>query len=411
MNFKKTFILCLFICAKVSTISAQYSGVDLLGGADKKEVKFEYINGFTIVKVIYGGLLYMNFLLDTGASHNILFKKDANDLLGITYTDTIIIAGADLKTKMKAMVSRNVPIMLEGTEIINRDIIVLNEDYLDLKKMLGRRIDGILGGDFLKGLVVSINYKHGELTLYNPSKFVPKKKFTSHDIEIINYKPYIKSITQIEEKSDTLNYLLDTGASLALLIHSNKVKDFVMPDNVIIGNLGKGIGGDLTGFIGMTNSLMMDNYQFNNIVSSFQEIDSAILLNRNVIRDGIIGNVILSRFHLIIDYVQEKLYLRPITKLSKEFAFDKSGLLIYALGPELNQYFIKTVYPNTPAEAAGLKPGDKILKIGFWPLVFYDLEKITQKLQGKAGKKIKMKVLRNGEKMNIAFRLRDLFKQ
>ena len=409
MNLLRTFITCLLLLSQLSMTSAQYSGIDLLGKDDEKKVKFEYINGFTIVKVIYGGLLYMNFLLDTGASHNILFKKGANDLLGITYTDTIIISGADLNKDMKAMVSRNVPIMLEGTDVIRRDIIVLKEDYLDLEKMLGQRIDGILGGDFFKGLVVGINYKHGELTIYDPSKFEVKRKFTEHDIDIINYKPYLRSITTVEEKKDTLNYLLDSGASLALLIHSNKTKNFKLPEKVIIGNLGKGLGGELTGFIGMTNTLMIDEYKFNNVISSFQNIDSTLLQNRNVLRDGIIGNVILSRFHIIIDYVNEKLYLKPITKLTKEFAFDKSGLLIYAVGPELNQYFIKTVYPNTPAESAGLKPGDKIIKIGFWPMVFYDLEKIIRKFQGKAGRKIKMKVLRDGKKIDIEFRLENLF--
>jgi hypothetical protein len=391
------------------SISAQYSGLDLLGGKDKKEIKFEYVNGFTIIKVIYGSILYMDFLLDTGASHNILFKKNANDLLGIGYSDTIIINGADLDVDMKALVSRNVPIMLEGTNMILRDIIVLERDYLDLEKMLGRRIDGIIGGDFLKGLVIELDYKQGNLTIHNPNNYRPNRKFSTHDIDLVNYKPYLKCITQIEDKIDTLNYLLDTGASLALLIHSNKIEGFRMPDNVIIGHLGKGLGGDLSGFIGMTKHLEMDQYEFNNVISSFQEIDSIILTKRDIVRDGIIGNEILSRFHVIIDYVHEKLYLKPITKLSKEFAFDKSGLLIYALGSELDQYYVKTVYPNTPAELAGIKPGDKILKIGFWPITFCDLQKIIKKLQGKEGKTISMKLLRNGEEIKVKFKLKNLF--
>jgi hypothetical protein len=410
MTSIRTIIFCILAWAFHGSISAQFSGLDLLEGKDKKEIKFEYVNGFTIVKVIYGGILYMDFLLDTGASHNILFKKNANDLLGISYSDTIIIGGADLDVEMKALVSRNVPIMLEGTSIIQRDIIVLEEDYLDLEKMLGRRIDGIIGGDFLKGLVVELDYKHGVLTIHNPDRFEPNRKFSSHDIDLINYKPYFKSVTQIEDKVDTLNYLLDTGASLALLIHSNKIDGFRMPDNVIIGNLGKGLGGDLSGFIGMTKHLELDQYEFNNVISSFQEIDSLILAKRDVVRDGIIGNIILSRFHVIIDYVHEKLYLKPITKLSKEFAFDKSGLLIYALGSELDQYYVKTVYPNTPAEEAGIKPGDKIIKIGFWPIIFCNLQSITRTLQKKEGKTIKMKLLRNGEEIKVKFKLKNLFK-
>lgn len=409
MKYKKSIIYFLFTWLICGSIEAQYSSLDLLDGEDKKEIKFEYVSGFTIVKVIYGGILYMDFLLDTGASHNILFKKNANDLLGIGYSDTIIIGGADLEVEMTALVARNIPIMLEGTGPVLRDIIVLEEDYLDLEIMLGRRIDGIIGGDLLKGLVVELDYKRKKLTIHDPSQFKSHKNFSSHDIDLINYKPYLKSITQIEDQIDTLNYLLDSGASLALLIHSNKIDGFKMPDNVIVGNLGKGLGGDITGFIGMTNQLSIDQYKFSNIISSFQSIDSLILAERNVVRDGIIGNIILSRFHVIIDYVNEKLYLNPITKLSKEFEFDKSGLLIYALGSELDQYYIKTVYPNTPAEDAGIKPGDKILKIGFWPISFYNLQKINKKLKGKSGKTIKMKILRNGEEIKVKFKLKNLF--
>lgn len=402
-------IIILLLCCISGISSAQYSGLDLLAGEEKKVVNFEYVNGFVIVKVIYGGILYMDFLLDTGASHNILFKKRANDLLGISYTDTILIGGADLDLDMRALVSRNIPIMLEGTDVIRRDIIVLEEDYLDLEKMLGRRIDGILGGDFFKGLVVSINYKKGRLTIYDPDRFEPSEKFSKHKIKILNYKPYIQSPTQIDETSDTLTYLIDSGASLALLIHSNKMKNFTLPDNVIIGNLGRGIGGDLTGFIGLTDRLDVGDYEFRNLVTSFQEIDSTILTSKSVIREGIIGNVVLSRFHVIIDYVKEIVYLRPISKLSEEFVYDKSGMLIYAAGENLDKYYIKAIYPNTPAEEAGIKAGDEIVKMGFWSTKFYDLPRIISKMQQKDGKRIKMKLRRDGEVYKTEFRLRNLF--
>ena len=91
MRLFKSIIFCILAWVTCGNINAQYSGLDLLDGKKKKVVHFDYINGFTIVKVVYGGIFYMDFLLDTGASHNILFKKTANDILGISYTDTIII--------------------------------------------------------------------------------------------------------------------------------------------------------------------------------------------------------------------------------------------------------------------------------------------------------------------------------
>jgi C-terminal processing protease CtpA/Prc len=183
-----------------------------------------------------------------------------------------------------------------------------------------------------------------------------------------------------------------------------------MPENVIIGNLGKGLGGDISGYVGMIDGINIDKYRLSNIITSFQEIDSFYLESDHLHRDGIIGNVILSRFHYIIDYMREDLYLKEISKLDEEFEYDKSGMLIYALGPKLNQYYIKTIYPNTPAEEAGLKPGDKIIKIGFWPIRFYSLSSILSKLKSREGKTIKMTVLRNGAKIKTEFKLRNLFK-
>ncbi|MDF1695683.1 MAG: aspartyl protease family protein [Saprospiraceae bacterium] len=412
MNIRlKNYIILFVFLVTAHPIYAQYSGLDLLGAKSKKEIPFKYVNGFLIVKVFYANFFELNFLFDTGASHNILFKKNVNDILGITYTDTILIGGADIHSKMKALVCRNIPMQLKDTDVILRDIIVLEQDFLDLEKVLGTRVDGILGGDFFKGLVVGIDHKKDKITIYNPNRFTPnRKKFTEHAIDIHNYKPYLKSYTQIEGKGDTLNYLLDSGASLALLIHANNDSNFQMPENVIIGNLGKGLGGDISGYVGLIDGLKIDQYAMSNIITSFQEIDSSFLESEQIIRDGIIGNVILSRFHIIIDYMREKLYLKSISKLEEEFEYDKSGMLIYALGEKLNQYYIKTIFPDTPAEEAGLLPGDKILKIGFWPSKFYSLSGMLGKLQAKEGKKIKITVERNGEKLKTQFRLRDPFK-
>lgn len=407
----RTYIVAITLFLAAISVQAQYSGLDLLNNKTKKEIPFKYVNGFVIIKVYYHNFFELNFLFDTGASHNILFKKNVNDLLGVQYTDTILIGGADMELKMTALVARNIPMQLENTRMIQRDIIVLQEDYLELERILGTRIDGILGGDFFKGLVVGIDHRKDKITIYDPNRFVPNEKFTEHDIDITNYKPYLNVHTSIEGQADTLRYLIDSGASLALLIHSNRDSSFVMPDNVIIGSLGKGLGGDLSGYVGMIDGIAIDDYRMSNIITSFQEIDSVFMDADQILRDGIIGNVILSRFHLIIDYMREKLYLHSVSKLEEEFDYDKSGMLVYALGEKLNEYYIKTVYPNTPAEEAGLKAGDRILKIGFWPIKFYSLSGILGKLQGKEGKKIKIKVLRNGEEIKTEFRLRNLFNQ
>jgi len=402
-------IICLLIL--ITQIgNSQFSGIDLLDGKKKKEISFDYINGYILLDVIYGGILHLNFILDTGASHNILLNKRTNDLLGIAYTDTINIKGSDLVGNLTALVCRNVPIMLQNTEAIQRDIIVLKEDYLDLNMVLGKRVDGILGGDFFKGLIIGLDYEKQKLTVYNPKHFKSKKNTVKTDIKIINYKPYIKCATKIRNSLDTLTYLLDTGASLPLLLQDNINKTFEKPHLSILGNLGRGLSGELTGYLGMLNNIQFSEFELANVLTSFQSIDSLTIIKKVNIRDGLVGNDILSRFHIHIDYVNEILYLKPYKGFKEKFDYDKSGLLIYAVGKNQSDYRIHNVYPNTPSAEAGLKKGDIILKVGWLPLRFYSLSSIKQKLQGKEGKKIKMKILRGDQKLNFEFRLRDFFK-
>ncbi len=389
---------------------SQFNGIDILGDEVKREIPFEFIGGFIVVEVLYGDILQMNFILDTGASHNILFKKTANDLLGYKYTDTIKIGGANMDVQFEALVTRGVSLKLKNTKSVKRDVIVIKDNTLDLENILGKRIDGIIGGDFFKGLIVDLNFKKEKLVLHNPNTFVPNKKFTKHAIQVLNHKPYLSALISIDGQSDSLMFLLDTGASLTLLVHSNKKDKINVPMNTIAGSIGNGISGELYGFIGMINNITFQDYHFNNIISSFQEIDSLLLLNEAVHRDGIIGNLILSRFHVVIDYMREILYLKPITNLEKEFKFDKSGMRIYAFGINLDEYFIKNVYLNTPASEAGILPGDRIIKIGFWPLRFCSLEEIIQRLQEEEGKTVKMTILRNGKKIKKKFKLRNFYK-
>ena len=404
---KKLFsLLVLIICS--TWVSAQYNGIDMLNGKKKLEIPISYSNGFILLEVQYGEFLPLKFLLDTGASHNILFKKTINDLLKYSYTDTITVQGSDLNQELTAMVSRGIPMKVGNGASIVRDIIVLAEDYVELEKVLGERVDGILGGDFLKGLVVEINYKKQKLTLYNPNLYKPNPKFYKDSISITSFKPYLKVKTKINQEEKQLNFLIDTGASLALLVHANK-SNIEIPENSIIGTLGKGLGGDILGFIGQVNSIHIGGKEIKGIITSFQNLDSILVAEENLVRDGLLGNIILSRFTIILDYVHGLVYLKPNKDINDEFKYDKSGLSIYASGKDFDEFYISHVFPDTPAEEAGLLPGDRITKIGFWPLRFYTLEDITSKLQGKENKKIKISILRNNKKLKFEFRLRDRF--
>jgi C-terminal processing protease CtpA/Prc len=79
---------------------------------------------------------------------------------------------------------------------------------------------------------------------------------------------------------------------------------------------------------------------------------------------GYMGAEILSRFDLIIDAPHRSIYLKPNPKHSLPFpAITISGFGYKALRDDYKTVVVHTVIPGSPAEKAGIKPGDLIVKI------------------------------------------------
>jgi hypothetical protein len=393
-------------------ISGQVMGIEILDGKEKAEINFDYSAGFVLVKIKLNNFLPLNFIVDTGAEHIILFKKELADVLGLKFEKKIPLIGSDLETEVNAFITRNVRISLADTRTVKRDIIVLEENFLDLESLVGQQIDGILGSRFFRGLVIEIDYKKNKLVLTNFNKFkAPKEnKYTSLDLQVSNYKPYINGeiITSRGERIQT-KLLLDTGSALPFLLFLNTHASLQLPEEVIKGNLGRGLGGNLEGYMGIVKKLSIDeDISFNDIITRYQNIDPNLDPEVYQDRNGLIGNPILARFHVIFDFIQNKLYIKPRKNYNKKFKYDKSGMTIFAFGPLLNQYYVKEVIENSPAFEAGIKEGDIIKKVGLWSTKLYSLSKINKILQKRDGKKVKLVIERQGIKMHKQLTLRDL---
>ena len=87
---------------------------------------------------------------------------------------------------------------------------------------------------------------------------------------------------------------------------------------------------------------------------------------------------------------------------------DRSGLIIFAYGIEFNQFTVKDIIPGSPASEADILPEDEIVSLQGMPVSFYSLSSINSMLQKKAGKKIRLVLVRDGEKIRRQFYLRDL---
>lgn len=367
-------------------------------------IPFSYINGFIVLEVDYGKRkLPLRFIFDTGSTYSIITHKEIVLLSGSKLGRHIFVYGSDLMTKIDANIITNNQLEL-GTIGFNQvDMILLNDLFLDFGKYVGLPIHGILGGSFFSQFIVEIDYKHEYLILHNPKGKRPIstqfKKIPSH---FSSLKPYVEmKVTMNSGQTFTGTYLVDTGASLALLLIINSHPSINIPEKTIVTRIASGLGGQIEGFMGRVKEIELANKQITPFGVHFYRRQDT--LQRKPL-NGIVGNKVLALHRVLIDYPNREIYLKPLKR--KKVRENKSGLSIIASGPFLKSFQIEQVLERTPGHRAGLLVGDKILSINGWPISMLGMELVYKKLSKRAGKKIKMVILRDGKKMKIAFRLK-----
>lgn len=404
----KYFYLTFFTCVSFIQMANSQRLVDIKKSV---EIPFEYINNFIILNVTINEKLPLRFIFDTGAEYTILTKSEYTAVSGIVLQREFKIYGADLTTEIIAYLGRNVSFQISRLFVPSADILVFKDDYFQFEELTGVEVDGIIGANIFSQFVLGINYKKKVITLHNVSNFKPPtEKYTTVPIEVKRNKPYLTVKTKINnlEQEIDLKLLLDTGASLSLLLYTDTHESISFPPTVIKGNIGMGLGGIMEGYLGRIQELGISEHRLNNVITSFQDIheflDTSFLHGRN----GIIGNLVLDRFNIIIDYSKQKLYLQPSKKFKKAFEYDKSGLTLIATGKDLRTIVVNGVIAKSPAGEAGIKKGDIIRKVNWIPSGYITIKDLIRILQKKEGKKIKIIIKRNGNRMKFEFRLKEL---
>lgn len=406
----RTTLLIVYVLFFVQPLTAQLSGFQVPAGKEKVEIPFRFENNFILIDVLFNKVFPLTFIFDTGSENTVLTHKTFADLLDVDYERNYRIIGADLQQELLVHLARGVQLDLETVPSNKVPVLVLEENYFQFEKYTGIKIHGILGMDLFKLVIIQIDYKKRKLVLYRPDNFkINDPKFKKYPIDVHRGKAYL-TVEGTVARSDTtaLKLLVDSGANIALLLHNDSDSSITLPPKLIPGKLGDGLGGYIEGYMGRTYRLHIKPYEFTNITTHFQEVPITLdSLNLND-RNGILGNEILSRFNVILAPFRNELYLKPEKKYNRKFNYDKSGITLIASGLGLDQFTVIGIIPNSPAEEAGLQIGDEVVSVNFLPTSFFGLNDLLWKFQRRNGKRFRLKVLRDGKKHIIRFRLREL---
>ncbi|MDX1911311.1 MAG: PDZ domain-containing protein [Saprospiraceae bacterium] len=411
MKTKTVVILLLSIWWTTVHVRAQ-QGFSIPKGIRQVEIPFEYVNNFIILNIAFNGPLPLKFIYDTGAEHTILTKREISDFLHVQYNREFRVRGSDLKTEMIAYLARNIKLQVLNREVIapREDILVLQEDYFRFEEYAGIEVHGILAGRVFSNYLVKINYQRRVITLYERGiNRLKAEGFEAIPLEVYRNKLYLTTSAQLRaDSSAPIKLLLDTGAGLPVMLFTNTHPLIQPAPNAIPSNIGMGLGGYLEGFVGRMPQLDLPPFSQQNVLIYYQTVDTTQDLTYLNGRNGLIGNALLNRFHVAIDYQEEKLWLKPSKHYRETFVYDRSGLNLIAAGPHLNYFSVLNVLPGSPADEAGILAGDRLLRIGWMPAGIRSLSDLQAMLQKKVGKKVKIVIKRNGKVMKKWIVLRDL---
>ena len=323
-----------FLFIGATHLQGQHLGFALTNGKKRVQIPIEIYNNLVVVPVVLNDALPLKFILDTGVRTSILTQKTFSDILNLPYSRKYTISGPGGDKLVDAYVTNNVSIDLPGVSGRGHAMLVLAEDYLELRNYLGTDVHGILGYELFSRFIVEIDYQKKLLTLMTPDRFRRRAKFQTLPMVIEDTKPYIivplvlQNGTAIDAK-----LLMDSGASHGLMLETSSDPRIKVPELTVSSLLGRGLGGEIFGKVGRIKSLKIGTNTLENVVANFPDPNSYIdsLKTGNIFRNGALGGEVLSRFTIVFNFPKERIYFKKNAAFKNDFYYKVSQAFVVFL--------------------------------------------------------------------------------
>jgi hypothetical protein len=274
-------------------------------------------------------------------------------------------------------------------------------DYDILTSVYGEKIDGIIGYSFFSRYIVSINYDSLKLAIYSLGSFrYPKGAYVIRPL--IPNLPIVGAETDDSRKVDARFYF-DTGAGLCALLSSDFAADsgLLDPRKKMYMTQAQGLGGKATMRLTTIRELKLGPFHFHRVPTYIFDDSYNVTSYPNL--GGLIGNDILRRFNVILNYDRRYFCLTPNSHYHDFFDYSYSGLSIYWENDGTIR--IGDIMPGSPAEKAGLKVDDVLISVN--ANFSNNIESYKSMLQN-AGERARLIVRRHGELLTMDMKVKTI---
>lgn len=391
-------LLILFLCLSLPCVAQAQE--EFVQPAAKLLTKFpfrQFSGGVILVRATLNDEKdSLNFILDTGSGGISLDSQTVSQLkLPNQLSDKTIRGIAGIR---KVNFSYNNTLKLPGLTVDSLNFHI--NDYDILTSVYGEHIDGIIGYSFFNRYIVKINYDSMQIQVYSKGSMkYPKGGYLLKPL-LVNL--LIQSARITDEGDRMARFYFDTGAGLCLLLSTDFVEDSSLfsPKRKRVSTQVEGLGGKKQMELTTVKSFRLGPYRFKRVPAYI--FDDEFNVTSYPYLGGLIGNDLLRRFNVILNYEKRDIYITPNTHYRDLFDYSYTGLNFYVVN---NEVVITDVMKGSPAEKAGFLPDDVIMAVN---------NNFTKNIQAyktalqNPGDKIKILVYRNGQPLMLTLKVKSI---
>lgn len=373
------------------------AGVTLAHGATSSSVPFRLLNNHIYLEGRVNGRGPYTLMVDTGG-HTLLSPRVVTEA-GLRAMGSAPESGAGAKLSSTGFVPVRT-ISIGAVEMHDQVAFATGIYTPDIE---GIPVDGMVGFELLRRLIVRIDYGRKIITFTEPGHVSLSDAGVAVPFVFYTHLPFVRG--RIDDIPATFD--IDTGSRSELDVTSPAVIRYHLRERYPQGAravTGWGVGGPSQSYVVRLHSVTLGAVTVSSPVADLSDATRGSFSDPNF--DGNIGSGFLKQFVVTFDYGHQMMYLRRIEPTPPDVGdFDRSGLWINAAE---GGYIVTYVAARSPAAVAGLHAGDVILEIDGRPARAEELSNARELLRARAaGTHVPMLVKVKSGSHRVVLTLRD----
>lgn len=338
------------------------------------------------------------FLIDTGADHTIIDSAFARRL-GLKQTGT---ASLERNYSTEESITVTAEHFRIGPKLWS-DVPLAMLDLTVLSRMQLASISGALGTDLLAAMTVKLSYSSGTAQVIadigDGASLVSLRKVRNRYFVPVRIGP------------STFEMLLDSGTNMTALSNSawRTLPSSWMPNDLVEGI--QSSGSPPGSLLACVPALHLGDMAPGEMVVRDQPFRVIMPSQSGSFSDtafaGILGGDILERFEVTLDLQHASMYLKPDAGFRPDpYEFVTVGIQFYKA--DADAFSVVAVWKHSPAEAAGVVIGDRIVSVNGHSSADLEPETFANQLHAPTGTPVVFEVERAAGKVPLHMKTRQL---